>query len=56
LPAAGCIFPPPFFFKKHRNFEGPLEEIQELQPSSPYYLGGFCMGGLVALEMAQRLI
>jgi thioesterase domain-containing protein len=32
-----------------------LKEIRELQPQGPYYLGGFCMGGQVAFEMAQRL-
>lgn len=33
-----------------------LHEIRELQPEGPYYLGGFCMGGQVAVEMAQRLV
>jgi thioesterase domain-containing protein len=33
-----------------------LKEIRELQPEGPYYLGGFCVGGQVAFEMAQRLI
>jgi amino acid adenylation domain-containing protein len=33
-----------------------LREIRELQPEGPYYLGGFCMGGQVAVEMAQRLV
>jgi thioesterase domain-containing protein len=33
-----------------------LSEIRELQPEGPYYLGGFCMGGQVALEIAQRLV
>jgi amino acid adenylation domain-containing protein len=32
-----------------------LKEIRELQPEGPYYLGGFCMGGAVAYEMAQQL-
>jgi len=32
-----------------------LEEIQQFQPHGPYYLGGFCLGGQVAYEMAQRL-
>jgi aspartate racemase len=36
--------------------ESYLREIRELQPEGPYYLGGFCMGGQVAFEMAQRLI
>jgi thioesterase domain-containing protein len=33
-----------------------LQEIRELQPEGPYYLGGFCMGGQVAVEIAQRLV
>jgi len=32
-----------------------LKEIRELQPEGPYYLGGFCMGGSIAFEMAQQL-
>src|SRR6202051_2534882 len=36
--------------------ESYLREMRELQPEGPYYLGGFCMGGQVAFEMAQRLV
>jgi thioesterase domain-containing protein/acyl carrier protein len=36
--------------------EGYLREIRELQPEGPYYVGGFCMGGQVAVEIAQRLV
>jgi pimeloyl-ACP methyl ester carboxylesterase len=36
--------------------ESYLREIRELQPEGPYYLGGFCMGGQVAFEMAQKLV
>ncbi len=32
-----------------------LKEIRSLQPSGPYFLGGFCFGGLLALEAAQQL-
>jgi phthiocerol/phenolphthiocerol synthesis type-I polyketide synthase E len=32
-----------------------LKEIQTVRPEGPYLLGGFCMGGTVALEIAQRL-
>jgi len=32
-----------------------LKEIREVQPKGPYYLGGFCLGGLVAYQMAQTL-
>ena len=36
--------------------ESYLREIRELQPEGPYYLGGFCMGGQVAVEIVQRLV
>jgi phthiocerol/phenolphthiocerol synthesis type-I polyketide synthase E len=32
-----------------------VQEIQTVQPEGPYLLGGFCMGGTVALEMARQL-
>jgi acetoacetyl-CoA synthetase len=32
-----------------------LDAIQELQPHGPYFLVGYSLGGLVTLEMAQRL-
>jgi len=33
-----------------------LKEIREFQPQGPYFLGGFCMGGKVAFEMARLLV
>lgn len=32
-----------------------LEILRNIQPQGPYLLGGYCAGGLVAFEMAQRL-
>ena len=32
-----------------------LNAIKEIQPHGPYYLVGYSLGGLVTLEMAQRL-
>lgn len=32
-----------------------LREVRSLQPAGPYSLGGFCMGGMIAYEMAQQL-
>ena len=32
-----------------------VKEILRVQPQGPYYLGGYCMGGTVAYEMAQQL-
>jgi amino acid adenylation domain-containing protein len=33
-----------------------MREIREVQPYGPYLLGGYCLGGTVAYEMAQRLL
>ena len=32
-----------------------LAEIRKVQPTGPYYIGGYCFGGLVAFEMAGML-
>ena len=32
-----------------------IKEMMSVQPSGPYHLGGYCMGGVIALEMAQQL-
>ena len=32
-----------------------VAELRSLQPQRPYFLGGFCFGGLLALEVAQQL-
>jgi thioesterase domain-containing protein/acyl carrier protein len=32
-----------------------IQEIQIVQPKGPYLLGGLCMGGNIAFEMAQQL-
>jgi amino acid adenylation domain-containing protein len=32
-----------------------VKEIRSLQPDGPYFLGGYCLGGELALEMAQQL-
>jgi thioesterase domain-containing protein len=36
--------------------DGYLSELRALQPSGPYFLSGYCGGGVVAYEMAQRLL
>jgi thioesterase domain-containing protein len=33
-----------------------VEAVREVQPEGPYHLGGWSVGGLVALEMAQQLL
>src|SRR5260370_42431657 len=32
-----------------------INELRRFQPQGLYYLGGFCLGGLLALEAAQQL-
>ncbi|MFN8541740.1 MAG: amino acid adenylation domain-containing protein, partial [Thermomicrobiales bacterium] len=32
-----------------------IAEMRRLQPEGPYYVGGQCFGGMVALEVAQQL-
>ena len=32
-----------------------IDEIRQVQPHGPYYLGGACYGGIVAFEMARKL-
>jgi len=32
-----------------------MQEIGAAQPHGPFFLGGYCMGGLIALEIAQQL-
>jgi amino acid adenylation domain-containing protein len=31
-----------------------IRAIRSIQPQGPYYLGGYCMGGTIAFEMAQQ--
>jgi glutamate-1-semialdehyde aminotransferase/thioesterase domain-containing protein/acyl carrier protein len=32
-----------------------INELRTVQPSGPYFLGGYCLGGTIAYEMAQLL-
>lgn len=32
-----------------------LREIRAVQPHGPFFLGGYCLGGVIALEIAQQL-
>ena len=33
-----------------------LREMRSVQPQGPYFIGGYSFGGLVAIEMARRLV
>jgi malonyl CoA-acyl carrier protein transacylase/acyl carrier protein len=43
----------PDFKKVAGNY---IKEIKTVQPEGPYLMGGYCLGGVIALEMAQQLI
>jgi amino acid adenylation domain-containing protein len=58
----------PFYCLQHKGLDGTaplntveeaaccyLEEVRKVQPHGPYYLGGYCFGGVVAFEMARML-
>ncbi|HWX39194.1 MAG TPA: alpha/beta fold hydrolase [Candidatus Sulfotelmatobacter sp.] len=32
-----------------------IKEIRTVQPHGPYHLGGYCLGGVIALEIARQL-
>jgi len=32
-----------------------ISEIRKIQPDGPYFIGGYCFGGIVAFEMAHQL-
>ena len=32
-----------------------LREVRAVRPKGPYFLGGYCLGGTIAYEMAQTL-
>jgi len=32
-----------------------VSELRQFQPHGPYFLGGYCLGGSIALEMARQL-
>ena len=60
----------PFFGLQSQGLDGTCEplkriedmaaqyvwEIQRVQPRGPYFLGGYCLGGVVAYEMALQLL
>jgi thioesterase domain-containing protein len=33
-----------------------IDEILSIQPTGPYFVGGYCLGGLIAYEMARQLV
>lgn len=54
-PSLGIRSPQEPFKSIERMAEFYVKELVKFQPQGPYYLGGFCFGGLVAFEMARQL-
>ncbi|MDC0712645.1 amino acid adenylation domain-containing protein [Stigmatella sp. ncwal1] len=40
----------------HRVVQDCVRALQEIQPTGPYFLGGFCSGSLLAFEIAKHLL
>lgn len=48
-------FEPSKFKKTSDIAKAYIQELKTIQPKGPYYLGGFCLAGNIAFEMAQQL-
>jgi non-ribosomal peptide synthetase component F/thioesterase domain-containing protein len=46
-------FPSPFRLEDVAAYH--IRNLREVQPEGPYYLGGWCLSGVIAYEMAQQL-
>jgi len=46
----------PFLTRVEEMASHYIEEIKTVQPKGPYFLGGYCLGGSIAYEIAQQLI
>ena len=46
-------FPSPFRLEDIAAYH--IRNLREVQPEGPYYLGGWCLSGVIAYEMAQQL-
>ena len=55
LQAKGLDGTEPYFTRFEDMAAHYVQEIKTIQPKGPYYLGGYCLGGSLALEMAQQL-
>jgi thioesterase domain-containing protein len=55
LQAQGLDGESPFLTTIEKMAELYVREIRKVQPHGPYAIGGYCMGGTVAYEIAQRL-
>jgi amino acid adenylation domain-containing protein len=55
LQAQGLDGRQPFITRVEEMASHYIEAIKTVQGKGPYFLGGYCLGGTIALEMAQQL-
>jgi natural product biosynthesis luciferase-like monooxygenase protein len=55
LQARGLDGEQPFCTRVEEMAAHYLSEIRQIQPVGPYFLGGYCLGGVIAFEMARQL-
>jgi acyl-CoA synthetase (AMP-forming)/AMP-acid ligase II/thioesterase domain-containing protein/acyl carrier protein len=53
LPPSAEELPEPFSLETLAQYH--VKSIREMQPTGPYYLGGWCVEGVVAVEVARQL-
>jgi amino acid adenylation domain-containing protein len=54
-PSYGLIAPPEPFASIEAMAGYYIGQMRVIQPEGPYFLGGYCFGGIVAFEMARQL-
>jgi amino acid adenylation domain-containing protein len=55
-PSYGLVAPAEPFTQIEAMAAHYIEELRTIQPVGPYYLGGYCFGGVIAYEMARQLM
>jgi thioesterase domain-containing protein len=56
LQTAGLYGERPLYTKIEHMAAHYIEELRNVQPDGPYFIGGWSLGGLIAYEMAQQLV
>ncbi len=54
-PSYGLVTPPEPFTSMELMAAHYISEIKTLQPIGPYFIGGYCFGGIIAFEIARQL-
>jgi len=54
-PSYGLVAPSEPYSTVETMAAGYIVALKQIQPAGPYFLGGYCFGGVVAYEMARQL-